>query len=85
MNERQLVDTLVAIQHARRLSDAEMARRLCIGRAQWNHLRLGRRRLGAQSLGGIIAHFDDLREIAVDLLAQRATEVADVPAELATA
>jgi hypothetical protein len=83
MDERQLVEALIAIQRARNLSDAEMAKLLCVGRAQWGHIRLYRRGLGLHSLGGVMANFGDLREVAASLVARRATQVPELLPERA--
>lgn len=74
-SEQRLIETLVTIQRARRLSDTEMAALLGVKRAQWGHIRTFRRGFGPRSLGSIIANFQDLKEVAVDLLTQRATKV----------
>lgn len=77
--ERDLVTALRAIQRAEGMTDREMALRLGVTRAHWNHICLGVRHLGVQTLRGVARGFKDLRPLTVALITDDSTQVAVAP------
>ncbi len=71
--ERKLLAKLKNKQVALGLSDREMALRLGISRELWNKTRLGKNRIKARALHGIVRAFPELIPECLDFLRSNGT------------